>query len=344
MKQFLFFLAMALFAVNASAKIVYLNNNVEKDATKLLFATFSDAYLACDSGEDTIYVAGSNTAYGHINVDKKLTIIGPGYFLDKNPDTQVGKVSAWFDEIRFSEGCNNSIIKGLGQYSTSSSRQLVINGQIDGLTIESCYIPTITIKDYDSYVIKNITIKKCYIWYGGIVTYSGSSYDGTLSNFTLLNNIVFGQIFLSNGSDGIINNNLFTNNIFQPGANSSFEIHNNILLAENKDGVKYQPINSSVSHNISIIDAFGSTESNQSLVSLKDLFVKSEGDPVDNHYILANGSPAIGTANDGGDIGPFGGPDPYILSGLPNLPNIYEITTGGFVSGDQLKVRVKVKQ
>ena len=43
-------------------------------------------------------------------------------------------------------------------------------------------------------------------------------------------------------------------------------------------------------------------------------------------------------------MGPFGGPDPYRLSGLPYLPNIYELVTGGLISGDELPVRIKIKQ
>jgi len=51
-----------------------------------------------------------------------------------------------------------------------------------------------------------------------------------------------------------------------------------------------------------------------------------------------------GKGTNGSDIGPFGGPDPYRLSGLPNLPNIYELSTTGLVSGDKLPVHIKIKQ
>jgi hypothetical protein len=60
--------------------------------------------------------------------------------------------------------------------------------------------------------------------------------------------------------------------------------------------------------------------------------------------MLSENSPAKGAGSNGTDIGPFGGPDPYRLSGLPNLPNIYELSSGGLVTGDELPVQIKIKQ
>ncbi len=46
---------------------------------------------------------------------------------------------------------------------------------------------------------------------------------------------------------------------------------------------------------------------------------------IDNGYILTDNSPAIGAAINGGDCGVFGY-YPYILSGMPEIPAVFEAT------------------
>ncbi|MCK4754754.1 MAG: right-handed parallel beta-helix repeat-containing protein, partial [Calditrichia bacterium] len=59
---------------------------------------------------------------------------------------------------------------------------------------------------------------------------------------------------------------------------------------------------------------------------------------------LKNGSPAIGAGSGGTDCGAFGGLSPYILSGIPNLPHIYEADVPASASSESgLQVTIKVK-
>ena len=70
---------------------------------------------------------------------------------------------------------------------------------------------------------------------------------------------------------------------------------------------------------------------------------------IDNGYILTPDSPAIGAGANGGDCGMFSSDydgNPYILSGMPAIPAIYEIDFNStfFPSGsDTLQVDVKAK-
>ena len=64
---------------------------------------------------------------------------------------------------------------------------------------------------------------------------------------------------------------------------------------------------------------------------------------IDNGYELAPGSPAIGTGVNGGDCGVFSydtGGYPYVLSGMPAIPAIYEATVESIV-GSTLPVTIK---
>ncbi len=62
----------------------------------------------------------------------------------------------------------------------------------------------------------------------------------------------------------------------------------------------------------------------------------------DGKYQLKAGSPAIGYAYGGGDCGPFGGASPYVLSGMPNIPAIYELLVPG-AGGSNLNITIKAK-
>jgi hypothetical protein len=67
---------------------------------------------------------------------------------------------------------------------------------------------------------------------------------------------------------------------------------------------------------------------NQQNVDMTTVFVDYEK-YIDNGYLLAPGSPAAGAGISGGDCGAFGngtGGDPYILSGMPEIPAIFDAT------------------
>jgi hypothetical protein len=54
-------------------------------------------------------------------------------------------------------------------------------------------------------------------------------------------------------------------------------------------------------------------------------------------------NPALNAGTDGTHIGPFGGPNPYILSGIPPLPTIDELSVPTFAApGGNVTIRVKV--
>jgi len=64
----------------------------------------------------------------------------------------------------------------------------------------------------------------------------------------------------------------------------------------------------------------------------------------DGKWQLKAGSPAIGAGVGGIDCGAFGGLGPYILSGLPTGPVIYQLNVSSHsVTGNKLPVTIKVK-
>jgi hypothetical protein len=64
----------------------------------------------------------------------------------------------------------------------------------------------------------------------------------------------------------------------------------------------------------------------------------------DGRWEMKAGSPALGSGSGGVDCGAFGGSTPYILSGVPNLPHIYEADVpASATSSSGLQVSIKVK-
>jgi len=75
--------------------------------------------------------------------------------------------------------------------------------------------------------------------------------------------------------------------------------------------------------------------------------IPSSTNSADSLLRLAPNSPAFGAGYDGVDIGMFGGSDPYILSGIPPFPWIYEIEMDPVyqapATSTDLRVRVRVR-
>lgn len=338
MKKIFTSFAITILATTIQAEIVYLNNNLEEpNISENLYTNWADAYAAVSAG-DTIYVVGSNFSYGRVTVSKPLVVIGPGYFLDDNINTQVDKKEAMFNQFSLSEGAQGSTIKGL---TVNGGYGLDINNQIDNILLENNYCYSVDFNFRADDIYNNIAIRKCFIENGLNMS---TGYDAVVTNLSLTNNII-GGFSIEDGSTGIIVNNLFADNNLTLGTSSSFEIANNIFLNSNDNNFTIQTIpDASVHHNISLTGAFGNENDNFSAPQ-STLFISGDDLPdTDAQYQLSESSPAKGAGSNGTDIGPFGGPDPYRLSGLPNLPNIYELSSGGLVTGDELPVRIKIKQ
>lgn len=335
---FTLFIALFLFA-SVDAKIVYLNNNLEKpDISENLYINWADAYAAVSAG-DTIYVVGSNFHHGTITINKPIVILGPGYFLNENVQTQINKKSAMFSRIYLVSGSNGTTLKGLS-ITSGYNQGININDQVSDIVITNTIFNYIAFATASGTVHDNILIHKCY--FGGL----SHSYNqtGIITNLIVTNNVITGAVSIENGSTGTIAHNLFLHNTLTIGTSSSFNFFNNIYLNKDQNSFTIQPLpDASVHHNISLTGAFGS-DNNNFTAPQSTLFNTDENASTDGQYMLSENSPAKGAGSNGTDIGPFGGPDPYRLSGLPNLPNIYELSTGGLVSGDELPVRIKIKQ
>jgi len=335
MKNLIVFL-MCLSFFGAGAKSWRLSNNPAVNAD---FSTFQAAHDAATEG-DTIYVdgTGENLSYGAATITKKLIIIGPGYFLNENDSTQVAKTVARFNSMLIEPSAAGTEVYGIyfQHYSGYHLKIRASNVVISRNYFNQSGNDRILLRDN----IQNVSITQNY-------AFSLSIEAGVTSNILVANNFFGDRVEMGNTSSGIFLNNVVRYHI--QVYNST--IKNNIIYSDGSSNVLSENFSGSgntIGYNISRVNLGASANStNKANVNMSEVFVDfagNQGYSTDGRWQLKTGGPASGAGENGIDCGMFGGSAPYILSGLPPVPRIYEAvipTSGSSVSG--LPVIIKVK-
>jgi hypothetical protein len=304
------------------------NNKLVNNPAAKIYSNLQDAHDAAYNG-DTLMIEGSPDSYNDLTCIKRLIIKGPGYYLDENPGISANKLSSKVSSVIFNVGSEGSLIMGV---------QITYNLNIsaDNITIRRCTLGT------NEYIgnNENITISECIFLYDSYNTYFSGA---IVTNLVVTNNIIAQPVYIQGGSTGVFLNNVFSaESITIP---TGFDMKNNILFTTAKDNVKLPLLpDPDVCYNISISDHFGTANHNQANVSESALFLGALTESTDGNWQLKEGSPAIGAGEGGINCGAFGGPQPYILSGVPAGPVIYELNVSSYSTNDnKLPVTIKVK-
>lgn len=327
MKYLGFLLAFVFIALAADARIWRINNNVGINAD---FTTFFDAVNSSTVvAGDTLYFEPSATDYqtNSINVAKRLVMIGPGYFLDPsntfspaNPGLQAATADARIGFFRLAAGAAGSKFIGLsivgGVYFNATS-DIVFERNIFGGYVQ-----------FEAGTVNNVSFRKNF-FYGNAV---GNSASVTITNFVCENNIFYNNGHMS--LDKLTGTgNIFRNNSALNGANGFVLV--NTYIANNIFGTYSASVltNSTVKNNFFQMNQALSGTATNNVVSqdMGVIFVAGTTGSFDSRLVLKAGSPAIGAGLTVGTVvspncGAYGGPDPYKLSGIPNIPTIYSLT------------------
>jgi hypothetical protein len=304
--KFFTILSVAILCATVSNAAVWRVSNVSGANADFTGITEALNSTMVQSG-DTLYIEPSPVSYGSISVTKMLTIIGNGYFLTQNPETQSNTNNSTLSTVSFNNGSAGSSISGCVTGS--------INISTSNITIERNKIYSMSIAAN----ISDIAIMRNYI--------ECSNYSSTINIGNNVNNVLVSgnyivntyglyynrAISMSTTSSAIIENNVIYNGVTI--YNSNF--YNNIL----RDGT-FTPVNSTYTNNVGNDNQFGTANGNQQYVDMDGVFEGSGS--TDGKWQLKVGSPAIGTGTGGQDCGMFAGPYAYILSGIPAIPSIYE--------------------
>ena len=300
---------------------------VTKDASFLPhFGNLQHAIDSCGVG-DTIYVYPGN--YSSIEIKKQLAIFGVGYFIAENAKDSLTSFASTsnVDNVTFSTGSDFSLISGIsvGGITCNNVNNITISGnKYGGISLNNTKY--LTIKKNIGGSITGIRCSNALIsnniWSGGGQT-NGVNFD-EYSNVILQNNYLQCRI--------VIYNSIVFNNIedYNP---RSYDYNWYYLYSSSLN-------NCNLMSNISTNGTFGSGSNNFS-ASFEQLY--PNGVSADN-YKLPQNSIAKGKGLGGVDCGPFGGDDPYCLSGLNYIPTIAKLSMPIKANGNNgLPVKVIVK-
>ena len=330
-KSYILWVAISLICFTSQATIWRVNNQSTSTSN------FSSIQAAIDNESvlngDTLMVNGSAVAYSGCDVTKRLYILGSGYLLNVNPKTSLdGAASIIKGIVQFKSGSEGSVLSGV----IFDSEQPYYEPQIsvDDITISRCFLSRgLTVEAR----VNDIIVSQNYLSDPLDVDQSYDAFQGMI----FANNIVNANFSLETDTDdprtfAAVENNLFLgdvelttstyrNNIWLPLESSTISV---------TAGIKEYNLNVSVD--------MGTENNNQIINGLTDLYA-GEGS-ADGKWQIKSESEYKNAGKDGTDPGPFGGPNPYVLSGLPAFPIIYEISTTGFGSADEgLPVTIKVR-
>ena len=312
--------------------LLRVNNNPGFDVDYTTLQAAVDAATA--TGGDTIYMEGSTTDYAGATINKQLTIIGPGYFLNENPKTQANMLEVKFNsDLTFTAASGGSSI--MGCRFTDYNAELIIGA--DDISVIRNYIGTVSFEA----TCDNILLSQNYV-FSNIQAVS----PGAMTNSIISNNIIGLTVWTQIGSGPlVVSNNVFTV-VGHPSPVNCFNanIQNNIVTSE----IATILLNTGNSINNNILAEDG-TDANGNLynIDMATIFADFDGQldlSTDGKWKLKAGSPALGAGAGGVDCGAYGGLAPYILSGIPNLPHIYEAIVQAAASSESgLQVTIHVK-
>ncbi len=338
----LLFLAVIFFTSKPLlATTLRINNNLTTDKTNRIYASLQEANddIATKAG-DTLLVDGSIKIHPDFNCTKKLIIIGPGYFLTQNVG-QASTIPATLQYINFLSGSEGSVIIGLTFSSNNPNYSPHI--YVNGISIIRCYLTNgLTIMSS----ISNMIIIQNYFLSMGSVGISVNNPNYSFSGIILKNNIFNGDLYISKSSSYIktiflnVEHNIFLGNVQIETSN----FRSNIIASTTST---LDIVSPSIQNNITLGTQFSAYTSNQSYKDNTQLFVgltAANNKSPDGQYKLIAGNAFATAGYNGEEPGIFGGTEPYVLSGIPTIPTIYELQADAVANKqDGLNVTIKAR-
>lgn len=307
--------------------------------------------------------------YGDIIVAKKLYIYGPGYFLQNNYNggNQLSS-TVNIGKLTIDIGSSGTSVTGIkaGTVYISSSNVSLLRSYLSSITIglkesDNSNIPT-----------SNNYIAQCLITEGAII-------KSNSVNFYFKNNLFARGFSIESDCLGEFLYNTFNYDIsgsesYNSMPGSIITVKNNIFLnyintwnsGTSCSGPQYFPfhldqnnviVNNLFFKNIYAVGLYNSCISGESEINIplnvrttdqNSILIgyptNTNDEAIDARCQLAPNSPAKGAGEGGTDAGAFGGDDPYVLSGTPEIPSIYHLQVPATVSqGGTLQVQIKAK-
>lgn len=297
---------------NSFAKIWRVNNSAGINAN---FTQLQAAIQSTLVGNgDTIYVESSSATYDNVSdISKSLVIIGPGYFL-----------SNWTTPVQY----NLSPAKVSYISATSAS-----NVKIMGLTIDYLYVTgnnfSVSRSNIGTLYFTQVAVNSINItqnWIQQVYNYYG--YAAT--NVRIANNIFLYGFTMGASDNGLMEYNVFNTYGGQAlnFSGGAFNFEKNIVAGTSGTISNYG--NVLFKYNMCGFSGLPTTANgNQNNINMANnaVFVNNNYTANnDQYFMLSPTSPAKTAGPSSTAIGAYAGTAPYIASGIPPIPTIYDIT------------------
>jgi hypothetical protein len=327
MKNF-FLLSLLIVGATAHAQnVLRVNNTAGVNAP---FTTLAAAITAANVN-DIIMVEGSLMNYGDVTIAKKVTMVGPGYFLSQNLGLQATVASAAINSITLNTGADGSSFSGLDNTGpTAANVHITING-VNNITISNCRLQTNLNLNGTA---NNLLLQGNFM--SSILGAGTSSYMGA---------IITNSLFGGNFTIGTTSFFTITNCVISSSATLQLlhsDIRNCIIVAPTSSvGITGSVFKNNILTNSSVPAPDGTNAINVSAT----IFAGTTNFISDAPYKLIAGSPAIGFGELGIDCGMYGGGTPYRLSGIKvGQPTITNFSSPASVQQNiLLNVKVSAK-
>ena len=327
------------FLQNVNATIITVSNRTGQ--MDVDYSSLPDAITNASAG-DTLYVHGSPFSYGDITIDKKLHIIGPGYYLAENNEYETETETAKVGHFHIQVGAEHSIVEGMQLFRTYIW----------------CNNVTIRKNFWTSFLEFQVSVDSCYIYNNYIYTFwsqhavfGNKSVNNAISHIYIVNNIIRGSI-LFNNPNGDINTVLAVNNTFMDGGSDNQHVHDVTAISNLFFERSIHTDASATAHFVdNLFKQFAPAEADTALgnvigFDINDVLVPGvlpapDADHTD--LVVSATNPAIINCN-GGCGATFGVNPHYRLSGIPEIPLLYHLTSDRFPDGSgKINVTVKAK-
>jgi len=335
------------------------------------FATFTPAYQAAVSGDTIMIFPGVVNV--NVTLAKKITLIGPGEFLNPNntppgnANMQASTGIATVATIVFAAGSDGSTVTGFsgGSFDVRTSNITIRRNKditvflastqntYSNLQILENYRVNITNGNNNNSTITNLNISNNLMYafytpignsYSGNISYNIWAYDNTLSNAldgggSTMSNA--NSIELGGGSY------LFQNNILCSYASANANNNTNYFYIYNGGNSVF---NYNMALETSTPSNFGVGVGNvitpiANAANIFAAFPTLGSSSPDARFKLAAGSPAATVGQGSKPIGMYGGTNPYKPSMIPAVPSIYKLSSaqGNNPSGNSITITLSTR-
>lgn len=276
------------------------------------FTTIDDA-IAAASPFDTIYVSGTSLAYANCTITKSLTLIGAGTYAQKQ-NAYPTEISI----IYINSNVSDVVIEGFNVDQISLFGKTNIHNVIIKYNQVNTQLYLRNLSNSSNFLISSNVFET------GQIDLAVST---NLSNFTIENNFIRGDITGMNVTNGLVSHNVFFNN-----ANAFTTSATNVMITDN---IFYNsnPVNNTVNctylNNISFTTgAPYATMGAGNYDNTDPQFINVGAGAYSTafNFDVVAGSPANNNATDGTDIGVYGGTANLTPTGeVYNMPVIRQM-------------------